>query len=82
MSSMQGKSALAIDALYVGFVGWSLYGAIFPVETYLFRMVHMAFIFALGFLVYPVRPGASGWTRWMDLLLAILGVATIAYTFM
>ncbi len=82
MSKTQGKAAMALGVLYVAFVGWSIYGAIFPVETYLFRMIHMAFIFALGFLVYPVRPNAGGWTRWLDLLLAILGVATIAYTFM
>ena len=81
MSKMQGKAAMALGALYVGFVGWSLYGAIFLVETYTFRMVHMAFIFALAFLVYPVRPGAGHWTRWLDLILAILGVATIAYIF-
>ncbi len=41
----------------------------------------MAFIFGLAFLVYPVRPNAGRWTLWLDLLLAILGVATIAYTF-
>ncbi|MDP3097013.1 MAG: TRAP transporter fused permease subunit [Syntrophales bacterium] len=81
MRKMQGKSAMAIGALYVGFVGWSLYGAIFPVETYIFRMVHMAFIFGLAFLVYPVRPNAGRWTLRLDLLLALLGVATIAYTF-
>ena len=81
MRKMQGKSAMAIGALYVGFVGWSLYGAIFPVETYIFRMVHMAFIFGLAFLVYPIRPNAGRWTLWLDLLLALLGVATIAYTF-
>jgi TRAP transporter 4TM/12TM fusion protein len=81
MSKMQGKAAMALGALYVGFVGWSLYGAIFPVETYIFRMVHMAFIFALAFLVYPIRPGAGRWTRWLDLILALLGVATIAYSF-
>ncbi|MFZ4440938.1 MAG: TRAP transporter permease, partial [Syntrophales bacterium] len=82
MSKTQGKAAMALGVIYVAFVGWSIYGAIFPVETYIFRMIHMAFIFALGFLVYPVRPNAGGWTRWLDLLLAILGVATIAYTFM
>ena len=81
MRKMQGKSAMAIGVIYVGFVGWSLYGAIFPVETYIFRMIHMAFIFALAFLVYPVRPNAGRWTLWLDLLLALLGVATIAYTF-
>ena len=40
---------IVIPLLYVGFVAWSLYGAVVPVETYLFRMVHMAFIFALAF---------------------------------
>jgi TRAP transporter 4TM/12TM fusion protein len=68
-----------MGVLYVGFVAWSLYGAIFIVETYVFRMVHMAFIFALAFLAYPVRPSASRWTRWLDLILALLGVAAIVY---
>lgn len=79
MREFQDKSSLAVGALFVGFVGWSLYGAIWPVETYLFRMVHMAFIFGLAFLVYPIRQNAGRWTIWTDLLLAILGVATIAY---
>jgi TRAP transporter 4TM/12TM fusion protein len=79
MREFQDKSDIAIGALFVGFVGWSLYGAIWTVETYLFRMVHMAFIFGLAFLVYPVRKDAGRWTIWLDLLLALLGVATIAY---
>jgi len=79
MREFQGKSAMAVGALYSGFVGWSLYGAVWTVETYLFRMVHMAFIFGLAFLVYPVRQNAGRWTFWPDLLLAILGVASIAY---
>ena len=70
---------MAMGVLCVGFVAWSLYGAIFLVETYIFRMVHMAFIFALAFLVYPVRPNAGRWTRWLDLILALLGVAAIIY---
>jgi TRAP transporter 4TM/12TM fusion protein len=79
MREFQGKSAIAMGALFVGFVGWSLYGAIRPVETYLFRMVHMAFIFGLAFLAYPIRPNAGRWTIWLDLLLALMGAATIAY---
>jgi TRAP transporter 4TM/12TM fusion protein len=82
MREMQGKAAWIIGALYVGFVGWSLYGAVIPVETYAFRMIHMAFIFALAFLVYPIKPNAGRWTIWLDLFLAILGVAAIAYTFL
>jgi TRAP transporter 4TM/12TM fusion protein len=82
MREMNGKAAWVIGALYVGFVGWSLYGAVIPVETYAFRMIHMAFIFALAFLVYPVRPNAARWTIWLDVVLAVLGVAAIAYTFL
>lgn len=68
-----------VTLLYVGFVAWSLYGAVVPVETYLFRMVHMAFIYALAFLVYPPAKDAGPWTRWLDAGLALLGVITIAY---
>jgi TRAP transporter 4TM/12TM fusion protein len=81
MREFQGKIAVAVGALYVGFVGWSIYGAIWPVETYAFRMVHMAFIFALAFIVYPIRPKAGRWTLWVDLFLGLLGVAAIAYAF-
>ncbi len=70
---------LIVTLLYVGFVAWSLYGAVVPVETYLFRMVHMAFIYALAFLVYPTSKDGGTWTRWLDIALALLGVITIAY---
>jgi TRAP transporter 4TM/12TM fusion protein len=68
-----------VALLYVGFVVWSLYGAVVPVETYLFRMVHMAFIYALSFLAFPTSKKAGSSTRRLDIGLAILGVATIAY---
>jgi TRAP transporter 4TM/12TM fusion protein len=71
-----------LGALYVAFVAWSLYGAVVPVETYLFRMVHMAFIYALSFLVYPIAKEARPWTRRLDIGLAILGVACIGYALM
>jgi TRAP transporter 4TM/12TM fusion protein len=73
------KVGWVVTLLYVGFVAWSLYGAVVPVETYLFRMVHMAFIYALAFLVFPTSKTATGWARWPDIALALLGVATIAY---
>ena len=81
MREFRGKAAIAVGLLYVGFVGWSLYGAVWPVETYAFRMIHMAFIFGLAFIVYPIRQGAGGWTLWVDLPLALLGIAAIAYAF-
>ena len=79
MSQLKGRAAWVLSLLYVGFVVWSLYGAVVPVETYLFRMVHMAFIYALSFLVFPTSKEAGSWTRWLDIGLATVGVATIAY---
>jgi TRAP transporter 4TM/12TM fusion protein len=82
VSESKGKAAWLITALYVGFVGWSLYGAVVPIETYLFRMVHMGFIYALSFFVFPVTKTARPWTRWVDVGLALLGTACIAYAFL
>ncbi|MGC8780858.1 MAG: TRAP transporter permease [Anaerolineae bacterium] len=79
MREFRGKAAIAIGLLYVAFVGWSLYGAIVPVETYLFRMVHLGFIFVLAFLVYPPTKKGRPWVQWLDLGLALLGAATIVW---
>ena len=79
MTQLRGKAAWLISLLYVGFVAWSLYGAVVPIETYLFRMVHMAFIFALAFLVFPLSEKAGRWGVWLDACLAALGVGSIVY---
>jgi TRAP transporter 4TM/12TM fusion protein len=79
MRNMRGKFAVVIGVLYVAFVAWSLYGAVFPVETHTFRMVHLAFIFGLAFLVHPSAKKAGRWAWWLDLALAALGVASVAY---
>ncbi len=81
MRQIEGKASWGIGALYVGFVGWSIYGAIWPVETYAFRMIHMAFIYGLAFLIYPYKPDAGRWTLAPDVILSLLGVAVIAYGF-
>ncbi len=72
------QAPLIVTLLCVGFVGWSLYGAVVPVETYLFRMGNMAFIFALVFLVYPAWKNAGGPMRWLDAGAAFLGVVTMS----
>ena len=66
MRKMQGKAAMAIGAVYVGFVGWSLYGAIFPWKPILPDGPH-GLHFRTGF---PGLPGPAegrplddgGWT--------------------
>lgn len=79
MRELTGTSAGVVGILFSAFVGWSLYGALFPVETHTFRMVHLGFIFALGFLVYPPSGISPRWTIWVDAALAILGVASIIF---
>lgn len=79
MREFRDKLALIIGVIYVAFVAWSLYGAIVPIETYLFRMVHLGFIYALAFLVYPLSKKYDRWTRWLDFAFALLGVLAIAY---
>lgn len=79
MREFRGKVAIIIGVIYTAFVAWSLYGAVAPIETYLFRMVHLGFIFALAFLVYPLSQKYDRWTRWLDIAFAVLGVLTIAY---
>ena len=79
MREHRGKAAIAIGILYVAFIAWSLLGAVRPIETFLFRMVHLAFIFLLAFLVYPASAKAARWTKWLDGGLALLGVATVIW---
>jgi len=70
---------MVMGVLYVGFVAWSLYGAVVPIETHLFRMIHLAFIYALAFLAYPLSRKTGRWSFWLDLFLALLGVACVIY---
>lgn len=79
MQTIPGKFGVAVGFLYVAFVGWSLYGAVFPVETHTFRMVHLGLVFALAFLAAPATEKDSRWSVWLSLGLAVLGVASIVY---
>jgi len=42
-------------------------------------MVHLGFIFALGFLVYPASGTSPRWSIWIDCGPALLGVASVVY---
>ncbi|MGQ9569024.1 MAG: TRAP transporter permease [Anaerolineae bacterium] len=79
MREFRGYGAVVLGALYAAFVGWSLAAAVRPIETYFFRMVHLAFILTLGFLAFPPRKDAPRWTQWLDLVLALLGIGAVAW---
>ena len=58
---------------------YHLYAAVATVTTQILRGVHVAFVLFLGFLVFPPSRNSRQRIAWYDILLALLGVATIAY---
>ncbi len=79
MRQVKGVPAWILGFICFVFIAWSVYGAIRPIETYIFRMVHMGFIFALAFPFYPFIKKQGKWVVGLDVIFAILGVATIVY---
>lgn len=80
MGVFRDSKQVILGVLFFAFVAWSVYGAAATIETYAFRMVHVAFILVLGFLSLPFSPKATKWQGGMDILLALLGVAAIVYS--
>lgn len=58
---------------------YHLYAAVGTVTTQILRGVHVAFVLFLGFLVFPPSRKSKQRIVWYDILLALLGVATIVY---
>ena len=58
---------------------YHLYAAVATVTTQILRGVHVAFVLFLGFLVFPPYRKSKQRIAWYDILLALLGVATIVY---
>ncbi len=79
MIESRGFKTTLLNVLYFVFVVWSVYGAAMTIETYAFRMVHVALILALGFLAMPIRPKAGKLLLGLDVVLAGLGITAIAY---
>jgi len=79
MIESRGFKTTLLNVLYFVFVVWSVYGAAMTIETYAFRMVHVALILALGFLAMPIRPKAGKLLLGLDVVLAGIGIAAIAY---
>jgi TRAP transporter 4TM/12TM fusion protein len=68
-----------ITVLALGMALWSLYYVVSVIETYTFRMVHLAFILSLTFLLYPLSRRRG--LRVFDYLFSALGIIAIAYVF-
>jgi TRAP transporter 4TM/12TM fusion protein len=78
-SRFGGNLDLLITTLLVVMSLFHLYAAAWIVPTQVLRPVHVGFMLLLVFLIYPATPRLRNRLMWFDVVLALLGVATIAY---
>ncbi|HEX2333261.1 MAG TPA: TRAP transporter fused permease subunit, partial [Burkholderiales bacterium] len=71
-----GTFLFALAVLMSVFHLWAAYGNINP---YQLRYAHVGFVLFLGFTLFPWRRAARNRLSWLDLGLALLGVAALAY---
>ena len=70
------------SVLLVAMSLFHLYAAVDIVPAQVLRPVHVGFVFLLVFLVFPIAPRFRNSLQWWDVVLAVLGVATIVYLLM
>ncbi|MEM1546921.1 MAG: TRAP transporter fused permease subunit [Candidatus Methanomethylicia archaeon] len=70
-----------VTVLALGMALWSLYYVVSVIETYTFRMVHLAFILSLTPLLYPISKRGSWKLRVFDYIFSVLGFIVIIYVF-
>ncbi|OPY70180.1 MAG: DctM-like transporter [Syntrophorhabdaceae bacterium PtaU1.Bin034] len=70
---------VTITVLAVAMSLFAIYSSIFPVTTQILRGVHVAFLLALSFLYYPMAKRFKGKINVIDIFLALVGIACIAY---
>jgi TRAP transporter 4TM/12TM fusion protein len=76
---LSGPLDIFITVIAVSMSLYHLYAAVETVTTQILRGVHVAFVFFLGFLVFPPFKKFKHRIAWYDLGLALLGVSTIVY---
>ena len=71
-----------ITAIAVTMSLYHMYVAGFgPPEAVIFRGTHLMFAFALVFLLFPLRPGASAAWRLLDYAMLVLSLASVLHIF-
>jgi len=76
---LQGFTDRALTAVAVGMSLFHLYAAYAIIPAQILRAIHVAFILFLCFLLFPAAKRFRNSIQWFDLVLALLGVATIVY---
>jgi len=79
VSHHHGWVETGIALLLVGMSLFHLYAAVWIVPTLVLRPVHVGLMLLLVFLMFPAAKRFRNRIMWFDVLLALLGVATIVY---
>jgi TRAP transporter 4TM/12TM fusion protein len=78
-SRFEGRTEILLTVVAVGMSLFHLYAAYAIVPTYALRATHVGFVLFLLFLLFPAARRFRNRIQWFDVLLSLLGVATIAY---
>lgn len=82
VSRFGGALETLVTALLVIMSLFHLYAAVSIVPTMTLRPVHVGFMLLLVFLIYPATPRLRNRLMWYDVVLALVGVATIVHILM
>jgi TRAP transporter 4TM/12TM fusion protein len=75
----EGRTAAVVTAIAVAMSLYHLYAAYAIIPAHILRATHVGFVLLLLFLLFPAAPRWRARVHWSDLVLSLLGVATIAY---
>jgi TRAP transporter 4TM/12TM fusion protein len=76
---LTGRADLLVTAVAVGMSLFHLYSAWAIIPAQILRAIHVGFVLALLFLVFPAAKRFRDRIRWFDVGLALLGIASIAW---
>jgi TRAP transporter 4TM/12TM fusion protein len=79
VSHLKGKVAIFLTVVAVVMSLFHLYSAYAIIPTQMLRAIHVGFVLFLCFLLFPVARRFRDRILWFDVVLALLGVAVIAY---
>src|SRR6266511_5150677 len=74
-----GRTGVAVTWVAVAMSLYHLYAAYAIIPAHILRATHVGFVLLLLYLLFPVAKRFRARIQWFDVVLALLGVATIAY---
>jgi len=76
---LTGKPQVLVAVVAIGMSLYHLYAAYAIIPAHILRATHLGFVLFLLYLLFPAVRSQRDRIRWHDVVLALLGVASIAY---